>query len=398
MATNTLLTIDKITKEATMLLENALTVANNIDNHSSEFGKKDAQIGDSLRIRKRPGYTVRSGSTFSSQETADPFVKLDLNIKRGIDTTYTSEDLSLSIENFSDRILRPQISRLAAEVDSIVTSSVLKEVPSTVNGIALGLDQMFQLGQKLDEQLAPQDKRNLVVNAQGEYDILKDTKGIFNSQTTIGQQNVGGTVRDIGGFGVSKSQLIPRLTTGSRGLAGTVLSDVTAGDTSIELDVGSAEETVKAGDVFTVAGVYAVNPQTKDVYSHLKQFTAASDAEAVAGEVSVDVTEPIYAAGGQKNVSVLPGAGDVTAFVGAAVSTSYDQALAFVPEFAAIAFAPLPIPNGVDKASRESYNGVSLRIVTDYDIDSDCFKCRLDVLFGVKVKTAELAAKFIRTA
>lgn len=394
---NALLTVDKITKEATLLLENSLTVANKIDNHSNEFGKKDGQIGDSLRIRCRPGYDVRTGSTFSSQNVEEPYVTLNLNIKKGIDTTFTTEDLTLNIEQFSDRILRPQMSRLAAEVDAITIAEVLKKVPSTVNAATLGLDEMFQLGQKLDEQLAPQDMRNLVVNAQGEYDILKDTKGLFNSQNTIGQQNVGGKVRDIGGFGVSKSQLIPRLATGTRGNAGTVETLSVAGDTSIELDIGTGVETVKAGDVFTVANVFSVNPQTKEVYSTLKQFTAAADAVAAGGLATVNVTEAIYAAGGQKNVSALPQAGAVTAFVGA-LSSNFDQALAFVPEFAGIAFAPLTVPKGTDKASRESYKGVSLRYVSDYDIDTDVFKCRFDVLFGVQVKTAELAAKFIRTA
>jgi len=195
---------------------------------------------------------------------------------------------------------------------------------------------------------------------------------------------------------VVKSQLVPSVTTGSRA-ASTVGTTVTAGDTTIAIDVGSGTETVKAGEVFTVAGRYKVNPQTgATITSELKTFTVLEDAVASGGIATVNVGEAIYASGAKKNVSALPTASDAIIWVGAQSST-YGQALAFVPEFAGIAFANLVLPEDA-KSARESYKGISMRMVERYDIDDDLFKVRFDIVMGVVMKVPEMAAKFIRTS
>jgi hypothetical protein len=60
------------------------------------------------------------------------------------------------------------------------------------------------------------------------------------------------------------------------------------------------------------------------------------------------------------------------------------HSLLYHKEAFAFATADLVMPKGVDFAAREVMDGISMRIVRQYDINSDKFPCRLDVLYGYK--------------
>jgi hypothetical protein len=178
------------------------------------------------------------------------------------------------------------------------------------------------------------------------------------------------------------SQSIKQHTTGTRAATGgTVTTTVSSeGAASIALTVGSAV-TVKAGDVFTVADCFAVNPQTRESTGSLFQFVALADATAVSTAIVVTVA-PIYtAANALATVDSFPVAGKAVVFVGAA-STQYAQNLVYHKDAITFATADLLLPQGVDMAARAVHNGISLRIVRQYDINNDRMPCRIDVLYG----------------
>jgi hypothetical protein len=209
-------------------------------------------------------------------------------------------------------------------------------------------------------------------------------KGLFNPTDTISKQFKNGMMgTGVLGFDeINMSQSIKQHTTGTRAATGgTVTTTVSSeGAASIALTVGSAV-TVKAGDVFTVAGCFAVNPQTRESTGSLFQFVALADATAVSTAIVVTVA-PIYtAANALATVDSFPVSGAAVVFVGAA-SSQYAQNLVYHKDAITFATADLLLPQGVDMAARAVHNGISLRIVRQYDINNDRMPCRIDVLYG----------------
>ena len=173
---------------------------------------------------------------------------------------------------------------------------------------------------------------------------------------------------------------------------GSTVSTQGASSVAINGDTGSA--TFKAGDVFTIAGVYAVNPQTRQSTGSLQQFVVTADATASSGNwSSVSISPALYTSSNAlATVDSFPQSGAAVTVVGSA-STTYPQNLAYHRDAIAFATADLLLPQGVDMASRQVHNGISLRIVRQYDINNDRMPCRIDVLYGYSVIRAPMAAR-----
>jgi hypothetical protein len=180
------------------------------------------------------------------------------------------------------------------------------------------------------------------------------------------------------------SQSIKQFTTGSRTATGgtTSAAVTTEGATTIAITGAGAAATVKAGDVFTVNACFSVNPQTRESTGSLFQFVALADVTlsgAGAGNITV---APIYSATqALATVNTLPANAAGIIFVGTA-STAYPQNLIYHKDAITFATADLLLPQGVDMASRQVHNGISLRVVRQYDINNDRMPCRIDVLYG----------------
>jgi hypothetical protein len=91
-------------------------------------------------------------------------------------------------------------------------------------------------------------------------------------------------------------------------------------------------------------------------------------------------------------VDSFPQSGAVVTVLGAA-STAYPQNLIYHKDAITFATADLLLPQGVDMASRQVHNGISMRIVRQYDINNDRMPCRIDVLYGFGVIRAPQAAR-----
>jgi hypothetical protein len=194
---------------------------------------------------------------------------------------------------------------------------------------------------------------------------------------------------------INMSQSIKQFTTGSRtATGGTTSAAITAeGATTVAITGAGASATVKAGDVFTVADCFAVNPQTRESTGSLFQFVALADVTlGSSGEGSITVA-PIYSASNAlATVNTLPGNSKAVVFVGAA-STQYAQNLVYHKDAITFATADLLLPQGVDMASRQVHNGISLRIVRQYDINNDRMPCRIDVLYGYSTIRPQMACR-----
>ena len=263
--------------------------------------------------------------------------------------------------------------------------------PGTTPATALVL---LQAHQKLNEQAAGMMPRYATVNPAANASLVDGLKGLFNPTDVISRQFKNGMMGEgvLGFDEINMSQSIKLHTCGTRAATGntTGAAVTTEGATTLTLTVGSGE-TINPGDVFTIADCFAVNPQTRESTGSLFQFVAlASSTSSTTATVTV---APIYSAShALATVNALPGNSKAVVFVGAA-STSYPQNLVYHKDAIAFATADLLLPQGVDMASRAVHNGISLRVVRQYDINNDRLPCRVDVLYGYSTIRPQMACR-----
>jgi len=397
---NTLLTPTAVTREALRVLHNNLTFAKRVNRqYDDSFAKEGAKIGTSLKVRLPNKYTVRSGATLSAQDVAETSVTLAVATQIGVDVNFTSAELTMDMDNFSDRILQPAMARLASEIDSqglALYADIYNQVGTAGVTPATALVAL-QAGQKLDEFAAPRDNtRTICYNPAGMAATVNGLTGLFQDSSKIAEQYAKGMMGRGLGFDWFMDQNIQNLTTGSR--TGTILMNGTtsSGATTISIDgFGGATQTVTAGEVFTIAGVNAVNPETGADTGSLQQFVVTAAATASSSAVAALAISPaIISSGATKTVTAVPADNAAVTFVGGA-STTFPVNMAFHRDAFTLATADLILPTGVDFAARETYDGVSMRVVRQYDINTDKFPCRIDLLFGWKTLRASQACRII---
>ena len=324
-----------------------------------------------------------------------------MSSQKHIGVNFTTAELTMSLDDFAERVLKPRVSQLAASVDATVVQNsqtgffASVGTPGTTPSTSLVLLQAMQ---KLNEYAAPMDERYCTVNPAANAGLVEGLKGLFNPTNVISKQFKSGLMGEgiLGYDEFAMSQSIGNFTTGSRDATAstTVSTTITAqGATTVVLGQGSVTTTIKAGDVFTIGSVYAVNPQTRLSTGSLQQFVATADATGVLGTFTVSVSPAIYtSASALATVDSFPQANAVVTFLGTA-STAYPQNLVYHKDAIAFATADLVMPTGVDMASRQVHNGISLRLVRQYDINNDRLPTRLDVLFGSGVIRPQLGVR-----
>ena len=387
---NSLLTIDMITRKALAIFENELVLTRNVNRaYDDSFAVEGAKIGSTLRIRLPDRALVTDGAALQVQDDNEQYTTLAVSNQKHIGVNFTSAELTMQLDDFADRVLKPRISQLAASVDADVANSfksIYQSVgtPGTTPGTSAVL---LAAHQKLNEQAAPMNLRYATVNPAANAGLVEGLKGLFNPQTTISKQFKSGMMGEgvLGYDEINMSQSIKQHTTGDWGTTITVTSTIsTQGATSVGLSFTGSSKTWNVGDVFTIAGVFSVNPQTRESTGSLQQFvvTAAATGSSTA---TVSVSPAIYtSASALATVNAFPAAGAVVTMLGSA-ATQYAQNLVYQKDAITFATADLLLPQGVDMASRQVHNGISLRVVRQYDINNDRMPCRIDVLYGYSV-------------
>ena len=397
---NSILTIDMITRKALEILENNLVLTRNVNRqYDDSFAVEGAKIGSTLRIRLPDRALVTDGAALQVQDDNEQFTTLTVSSQKHIGVNFTSAELTMQLDDFAERVLKPRISQLASSIDADVANSY-KYIGNTVGtpGSTPSTSLvLLQAQQKLNENAAVMNPRYATVNPAANAGLVEGMKGLFNPTDTISKQFKNGMMgMGVLGFDeVNMSQSIKQFTCGTRDATGGTLSAaVTAeGATTIAITGAGANDTVKIGDVFTVADCYAVNPQTRESTGSLFQFVAAADVTlngSGAGNITVS---PMYSANhALATVDVLPQSGKAVVFVGAS-GGQYAQNLVYHKDAITFATADLLLPQGVDMAARAVHNGISLRVVRQYDINNDRMPCRIDVLYGYNVIRPQMGVR-----
>lgn len=397
---NSLLTIDMITRKALEILENNLVLTRNVNRqYDDSFAVEGAKIGSTLRIRLPDRALVTDGAALQVQSDNEQFTTLTVANQKHIGVNFTSAELTLQLDDFAERVLKPRISQLAASIDADVANayrSIGNSVgtPGTTPSTSLVL---LQAQQKLNENAAVMSPRYATVNPAANAGLVEGMKGLFNPTDTISKQFRNGMMgMGVLGFDeINMSQSVKQFTTGTRNATGGTTSAAvsTQGATTIAITGAGSGATVKAGDVFTVGGCFAVNPQTRESTGSLFQFVVLADVTlGASGEGNLTVA-PIYSASNAlATVENLPASSQAVTFVGAG-NTQYPQNLIYHKDAITFATADLMMPQGVDMASRQVHNGISMRIVRQYDINNDRMPCRIDVLYGYSVIRPQMACR-----
>jgi len=395
---NSLLTIDMITRKALEILENNLVLTRTVNRqYDDSFAVEGAKIGSTLRIRLPDRALVTDGAALQVQDDNEQYTTLTVSSQKHIGVNFTTAELTMQLDDFADRVLKPRISQLAASIDADVANSFRfignsVGTPGTTPATSLVL---LQAQQKLNENAAVMSPRYATVNPAANAALIEGMKGLFNPVSAISKQFKNGMFGEgiLGYDELNMSQSIKQFTTGTRAATGasTSAAVTTEGATSIAL-TGLSTNTIKAGDVFTIADCFAVNPQTRESTGSLFQFVALADVTAAGGNATVTVSAMYSSSQALATVDALPGNSKSVVFVGTA-NTQYPQNLIYHKDAIAFATADLLMPQGVDMASRQVHNGISLRIVRQYDINNDRLPCRIDVLYGYSVIRPQMAVR-----
>jgi hypothetical protein len=406
---NTLLTDEIITKECLMELKNQLGFTKGINRqYDSSFAKSGAKIGNTLKIRKPSRYEVTSGATLTAQDSVDQNATLTVDQQLHVGMAFTSADLSLSVDEFKARYVKPAMTALANKVDSYNYDKLYKKVYSAVgvpsaSALPSDLKGFLQAKQKLAELGASYEDLTAIVDPATEASLVHGLKGLFQSSSEIAKQYEKGIMGFAAGSKFIMSQNVSKHTVGPLGGTPLMAGATAAGATTLVTDgwTAAAASRLKQGDVISIAGVYAVNPQTRQSTGSLAQFVVTADVSSDgSGNLTIAIDRAIYASGQYQNVDALPADNAAITVFGHASSYAgiiCPQNMVFAKDAFTMACADLVLPGGMHMAARakDEDAGLSLRLVSGYDIVNDKMNSRIDILFGTEAIYPEFACRVV---
>lgn len=398
MATNSILTLTQVTRAALVILHQKLNFVGSINRqYDDSYAQKGAKIGSDLKIRLPNQYATRTGANFSANNTEEQSVTLTMATQKGIDTSFSSAEMTLSLDDFSERILEPAMAQLAASIEADALSminDVYQTVDNTTNG-SMTLAVTLAARQKLVNALAPAGNRTALLTSQDNADLVNVLKGLFQDSKAIAEQYREGMMGRTGGFDFYENTLLSNLTSGTLSASSNmvVTSSITAttATSSIGVNCTTTVGTMKVGDVFTIATLNRVHPESKADTGVAQQFvvTVATVANST---TSISFSPAIVMSGARQNVINTAISTQAITKIGN-TSRSFRQSLFYHKDAFAFVSADLIKPKGVHEAARQVYDGISMRMVTFYTGSDDTFGTRLDVLYGYKTIRPQLAVK-----
>jgi hypothetical protein len=396
---NTIITPSVIANEALMQLENNLVMGKLVHR---EYKREFVKVGDSVSIRKPVKFGVSDGAARVNQDVQEASTPFTVDKRKHVSWKFSTHDLTMKVEEYSERYITPAMIALANQVDSDLTN-LHKRVASHV-GTAGTTPSSFlnfgSAGRRLDQMACPTDSRRLVLDPEASLYAADMLKGVYNPGIVSGALR-GRTVGQLAGFDTYMDQNIKRHTKGAGwGSSPTVnggsqsVTYATAGhsygSTSQTLNItgNTTASQINEGDRFTIAGVFSVNPVSKESTGVLQEFVVLANATTTvtSGAATITISPAIITSGPFQTVDAAPASGAAITAAG-----SHTANLAFHKNAFGLVTCPLEEPDGAAWSKRQSANGLSVRVVKDYDIDTDDEVIRIDILYGVKALYPELA-------
>ena len=400
---NTIITPSIIAKVGLAQLENNLVMGKKV---YRDYTREFVKVGDTISVRRPVKFVANDGAVAINQDVVEGKFSLAMDARKHVSWSFSTQDLTLSIEEYNERYIKPAAIALANQIDYDLCG-LYQKVWNWVGTPTSPVDSFSDFAKaprRLDEGAVPQDMRSAVLSPA-------DAWGLVGSQTALYMQDVArgayrsGDIGNIAGVSTAMDQNIRMHTNGAAAGGGLVnganqnVTYATSKDTntqSLITDDWTSSTTFKAGDVFTIADVYAVNPVSKQSTGVLQQFVIQADITATATDCTLSIAPAIITSGPYQTVDSVPANDAAITMVGTG-STQYAQNLVFHKNAFALVMADLEMPDGAVFKARESHNGYSMRVIKYYDGEMDEDKIRLDVLYGVKAIYPDLAVRLSGT-
>ncbi len=397
MTANTLLTISMISRDAAMVLGNTLDLAKRVNrDFDSDFGVKAAQIGQTINVRRPIRPTVRTGSVVDIQAITETYSPLSFTDPYGTDYALTSQELTFSVEDYLDKVTQPSVARISSQVESVGQALITKfyglvgtpGVALTGGAAGTALPAIQKALALLNKNDAPvgSGRKTLLNGPDFNATLASSNLTYFNPGAKISDMYTDGYQGDFSSFRVFMNQLVQGHTNGTYGgspiVATTVSSNTTWSTSSVIATSGwsSGATTLNAGDVFTIAGVYMVNPQTKQALTTLQQFVVVNTISDTTGSINLTVSPAVVTTGGFQNVSRAPTVNDVITIAGASQAVT-QNALAFDRDAIMLAAKELlPYSVGMGKTTTDDQTGIPIRVQQMPDIRTNQEILRFDVM------------------
>ena len=391
MASNALLTPSLITKETLVILTSNLVAAAKVNR---QFENQFVKIGTTLTVRKPNRFKVTLGPALQIQDITEPSTSISISTQAHVDFQFSSQELTLTVEEYSERYCKPAAETLANTIDTSILAlfNQFSNEVGTPGSPPSNFQSIANVGQRLDENAAPQDGRTLVLNAAAYWSLANGVSNLFTR--SVAEPALKGFLAAIANFEIYLDQNVQAQTVGNYGGTGVVNGANQTGSSLITNGWSTSRSALlNVGDVFTISGVYATNPQNQVSTGSLKNFvvtaTAASDSS---GNSTIQFSPAITTTGAYQNVTNAPTNGSPITVTGSA-NTTYFQNLGFVRDAIGLVCVPMELPGGVDFAARQMFRNISMRIVRAYDVWNDVTPCRIDILYGVAAFYNELAVR-----
>lgn len=392
-----LLTPTVILKEAGRLFHQKAKFINSVNRqYDNQYAEAGAKKGYTIKLRDRNAFTVTDGATMSVQTVTETTQDLTVGTQRHVAMNFTSQDLTMVIDEFSDRYIEPAMAVLVAKVESDALISMKKQVANFVDddAVAFSYLDIGKARRKLNESLTPDSGRTLLLCEDHAVKYADAVKALYSPAGKIGAQYGSGIIEDVTGFGVMGTTHLTPHQTGTA-VGGDTLYNVNPGSqigSSVLVDTGTT--TFLKGDIVTFAGCNAVHPETKADLGYLKQFTITADSGTSAASLSI--RPAIVATGAKQNVTASPTNGGAVTKLGSTGSASltYVESLAYHKDAFIFATADLEDMSKYGGwGGREVMDGLSLRIWRQGDITNDTAPVRLDVFSGFLARYPEMACR-----
>lgn len=409
---NNVVTSTYIATETMRVLHNESAFLGNINTQYDEmFAKQGAKAGSTVYARRPVQYTVRDGAAANIQDVNETTVPITMEPEFGIDFQFSDYDLTLSLDRFRERYIVPAGKRLASELDYRIATRFYRSIANfsgTPGTPPAAASAVLNAAVYLDNHAAPRDERKLAITPLANASLVSGMSGLFNDQATIARQLKQGVMATNLGVDFVMSQNLPAHTAGAQGGTplvnganqGVINSGATdnpyASTTSLVTDgwTAAAAQRLNVGDVITIAGVFEVNPETKQSTGNLRRFVVTANASSDAsGNLTAVISPAIVAGGSYQNVTARPADNAAITVVSGTSGQQTLQNILYHPDAFTMVTADMDVPGGMDMAERVNFDGVSLRFVRGFDITNNRRISRFDILAGYGALRPEWAVR-----
>lgn len=392
---NSLLTPTKILREAGRLFHSKAKFIRSINRqYDNQYAQSGAKVGYSITLRDRNEFTVSTGSTMVTQDVTEASQVLTLGTQKHVGMNFQSNDLALVIDDFSERYIDPAMARLVANIEADIVNQARNATANMIDDDtnAFSFLDAAKSKQRLDEELCPDDNRNLMLCPTHSTKYMDATKGLFTPQGKLGSQYGSGNVQDALGYNVFNNVKLNTHATGTAAKTTGYSIDSTGTVTGSTITIKSGTTTFKKGDVITIATLNAVDQETKNDLGYLKQFVVTADTGTSA--TSLNIFPALTPTGAKQNVSAAITADQVITKIAAGASENYTESLAYHRDAFIFATADLEDPSKYGAwGAVQQMDSLSMRIWRQGDIINDKFPCRIDVFYGFLARYPRMACR-----